>query len=506
MKDTGFTDKVYKYCTDRKLLVGVMCIVAGLSGGPDSVALVSALCRLKDEYEDFPKIYAVHVNHGLRESAGYDEELSRKLCEELNIPFKAYHFDVRKKAEELGRGLEETGRILRYEAFRETASSAAEELSVDEDAVKIATAHHLGDLSETFMMNLFRGSGLEGLTGMNSSGSIIRPLLNVTKDEILEFLEDNHIDYATDETNFLTDFTRNKWRNEIFPVIREVSVKDPYDAICDTYRLLSQDESYIEGEALIRYAECVVRTGGVSFIKIRELKKLHPALSTRVIRLCWKETFGSLTDFETKHVDIINALTEISGGTHYADMPFGRKAMCVEGLLGFYGEEGPERTACAMAVYLGFPAAAGKIDVRIRRDELKNGEKTIELPEFGLSIQASVVENNVSMVYNTFSWICPEDDIVIGTDPGEGTFRKAGSPHRTDLTKLMSDMKVPRDARRHLIAVRSGGRVLWIPGIGHSEGFISSKSREAWLKDGGRTGGTLIRLDILTEVNKGGNF
>lgn len=502
---TDFKDKVEKYCTGKGLFVGVSCIVAGLSGGPDSVALVALLAELRSGREDFPHIYAVHVNHGLRDEASYDEELSRKLCETLDIPFKAYHYDVKAEAAKLGRGLEETGRILRYRAFDDMADSACRELNIPRTGARIATAHHLGDLSETFMMNLFRGSGLEGLTAMGSTEYVIRPLIEVTKDEILQYLSDKGLEYATDETNLHTDFTRNKWRNEIFPVIAEASVKDPKEAIFDTYTLLSSDEDFLSSEAVKAYEDLKIREGGYIFIRSEELNELHPAISSRVIRLYWLESFGNLTDFEMKHTAIVMELTSLKGGTHYADLPFGRGALTVEGLLGFYGEEGPAGISCAISCFLGFPAVPGDFGVTISLDELSEGSKTLKLPDSGVSIEASVVENNESIVYNTLSWICPEKVIDIGTIPAEGDFLKAGSAHKASLGKLMSDMKVPRDARSHLIAASSGGKLLWIPGLGHADGFISSKSRSRWLEENtGRNGGKLIRLEIIRKEDKGG--
>lgn len=502
---SGFAEKIYEYCTDRKLLVGVSCIVTGLSGGPDSVALISVLSELAANKRDFPKLYAVHVNHGLRESAKDDEFLALSLADKLGIPCKSYHYDVKAKAEELGRGLEETGRILRYEAFAECALEASKELGAERESVKIATAHHKGDLAETFMMNLFRGTGLEGLTAMASDPGIIRPLLGVTKEEILSYLEERGTAYATDETNLESDVTRNKWRNDIMPLIREVSVKTPEDAVYDAYTLLSRDEDFISVTASEAYKKCVVKEGKCLFAKADEVCALHPAVGTRVVRLLWEEVFGNLTDFETKHVDIVMDLMKLKDGTHYADMPFGRTAVVCGGLLCFCGEEGVTAVCCAMATYMGFPAVPEAFAIHVSRDELEEGAKTFELPDSDLVIRASVVENSEAIVYNTYSWICAEGDLDIGVSPADGTIRKAGSPHNADIRKMMSDLKVPRDAREHLIAVTSGGRILWVPGLGHTDGFVSSKSRQKWLEQqSAPVKERLIMLEVLRKDETGG--
>lgn len=501
---SGLAQRIYEYCTDRNLLVGVSCIVTGLSGGPDSVALISLLSELKENKSDFPKLYAVHVNHGLRENASEDEALSLSLCDKLGIPCKVYRYDVKTKASESGRGLEETGRILRYQSFEECAEEAAIKLGVKRNSVRIATAHHKGDLSETFLMNLFRGAGLEGLTAMTSDPGIIRPLLGVSKKDLLTYLDSNGIKYATDETNLESDVTRNKWRNDIIPKISEVSVKTPEEALYDTYTLLSRDVDYINQEALKVYKECSAREGEYVFARIDMVNALHPALRTRVIRLLWEETFGNLTDFETKHVDIVMGLMAENAGTRYADMPFGRTLIIAGGLMGFFGEEGVAGLACAMASYLGFPAVPGAFEIHISKNELEAGPQTYELPDSGLVITASVVENSEAIVYNNLSWIYAEEDLDIGVSPAGGTIRKAGSAHDADIRKLMSDLKVPRDAREHLIAVRSEGEVLWIPGIGHTDGFVSSKSRQRWLEQHGPYEGKFIRIEVLRKEQTGG--
>ena len=502
MAKSVLTDKVYEYCTGKGLLVGVSCIVAGLSGGPDSVALVSILKDLSDNEKDFPKIVAVHVNHGLRDSASEDEELALSLCDSLGIPCKAVRYDVKAEAQKMGRGLEETGRILRYRAFDEYAAETAASMGVAPESIRIATAHHKGDLTETFMMNLFRGAGLEGLTAMSSDSRIIRPLLGVSKSGILEYLEENHIRYAVDETNLESDVTRNKWRNDILPAIAEVSVKTPEDAVCDTYDLLSADADYINEAAREAYAKCLVKQGRHLMLKTCVVLGLHRAVGTRVVRLLWQDTFGNLTDFESKHTDIVMGLMELTDGSKSADLAFGRTAVVCNGLLGFYGGDGTP-LACAMASYMGFPAVPEAFEYKINVKDLNEGSRTLKLPDSDLVVRVSVVENNELMVYNTFSWICPAEDLIIGLCPADGDFRKAGSPHQNRIRKLMSDLKVPKGAREHLLAVMSGGKVLWIPGIGHAEGFVSSESRINWLKEECNASvKKLIRLDVLNEGDK----
>ena len=497
---TPFASRIYEILDGGRLPGNIRCIVEGLSGGPDSVALLSVLSEIQKEHDDFPSVFAVHVNHGLRDEAFHDEELCVKLCERMDIPVKVFRFDVKAEAEKLGRGLEETGRILRYRAFSAVEEEISENDGYAEGEVIIATAHHMGDLTETFLMNLFRGCGLEGLTVMNSS-DFLRPFLDVRKDEILSYLEENDIPFAVDETNSHNDFTRNKWRNIIIPAISEASVKDPQTAVSDTCRLLSADADYIGIKAYRSYRECREDIGDTFLLNAGKALSLHPAILSRVVRHLWNDTFGNRTDFEQTHVTAVIGLMRSVRGTGYLSLPFGRGAICCAGYLGFYnGDFSKIKTACGISTLNGVPADPSfeKAVFMIDPDELKEGPKTLNLPDSPVSIEASIVENNDRIVYNSFSWFGVPQSVEIKACPCDGKLRKAGTSHDAALGKLMSDMKVPRDARGFVPSLSSDGRLLWVPGIGHSEGFISELSRRRWLEDesNGHTG-RLLKVSLI---------
>ncbi|MCM1291120.1 MAG: tRNA lysidine(34) synthetase TilS [Prevotella sp.] len=180
-----------------------------ISGGADSVALLR-IAILLPEIE----IHAVHCNFHLRgEESDRDTLFVQNLCSELNIPLSVIHFDVPKYKETHHVSTEMACRELRYSEFHRLRN----ELNCD----RILTAHHLDDNIETLFLNLLRGSGLKGLCGMNTDdGSILRPLLSITKAEILEYLTEIHQPFVTDSTNLLSDVKRNFLRNEIIPLLK----------------------------------------------------------------------------------------------------------------------------------------------------------------------------------------------------------------------------------------------------------------------------------------------
>lgn len=185
-------------------------IIVALSGGPDSVAL---LHKLK---QNNLTLLAVHFNHNLRENAKKDEAFVVELCEKLSIPLKIINLNVIDYVKKNKTSTEEGARELRYNHLFKILK--------EEKFDYIALGHNLNDKCETILMNITRGTGIDGLNGLKEeTGKIIRPLLNTTKDEIYEYLKENNLSYCTDETNLENNYTRNKFRNIIIPSLLEIN-------------------------------------------------------------------------------------------------------------------------------------------------------------------------------------------------------------------------------------------------------------------------------------------
>ncbi|WP_297432527.1 tRNA lysidine(34) synthetase TilS [uncultured Cetobacterium sp.] len=204
--------KILKKIKDEKLIEEGDKIVLGFSGGPDSVFLLEALNYARKEI-NFEFVLA-HVNHLLRgENSDTDEKFSIECSERLNIPIFVKRASIEEIAKENNIGLEEAGRFIRYEFFEDILKKTSSN--------KIAIAHNLDDQIETFLFRLIRGSSLEGLEGIPNRENIIRPINEVYKSNILEFLDENKIKYRIDETNFENDFTRNSIRLDLIPWIEK---------------------------------------------------------------------------------------------------------------------------------------------------------------------------------------------------------------------------------------------------------------------------------------------
>lgn len=206
-------------------------IVCGLSGGADSVCLLLALRQLSTEMNF--TVEALHVNHCLRgdESDG-DENFCRILCEKLNVPFTAISCNVREYSEKKHLSCEESARELRYGIFRSQT-----------EGKRLATAHNADDNLETILLNIIRGTGLKGISGIPPiRGNIIRPLIAVSRCEIEEYLKKIGQNYVTDSSNLTDDYTRNKIRHNIIPLMKELNISLTETTVRTTQVLRSEND------------------------------------------------------------------------------------------------------------------------------------------------------------------------------------------------------------------------------------------------------------------------
>lgn len=235
-----FVQKINNYILRHQLLQKDGKYLVALSGGADSVALLRIMLYLHVDVE------ACHCNFHLRgEESERDEVFCIELCRQLDVPLHRVHFDTKEYASLHQVSIEMAARELRYQYF--------EQLRRDILAEDICVAHHRDDQVETVLINLIRGTGIRGLTGISPKrGHIIRPLLSVSKDEILEYLSNISQPYITDSSNFVDDVVRNKLRLNILPMLREINPA-VYDNIASTSRHLAEAE-----KMLLKYTEQLI--------------------------------------------------------------------------------------------------------------------------------------------------------------------------------------------------------------------------------------------------------
>ena len=203
--------KVRQFIEHQELLQKGDRILVALSGGADSVALLRVLLQLGYTCE------AAHCNFHLRgEESNRDETFVRNLCQQLNIQLHVQHFDTTSYAKANGISIEMAARNLRYNWF--------EELRQETGCQWIAVAHHQDDSIETFLLNLIRGTGIKGLRGIQpKNGYVVRPLLCVNREEILDYLQHLGQPFVNDSTNQQHDYTRNKIRLDLLPLLETIN-------------------------------------------------------------------------------------------------------------------------------------------------------------------------------------------------------------------------------------------------------------------------------------------
>lgn len=306
--------RIKTYCEEQTLLAKGDGVVIGLSGGADSVFLLYALAKMRQEWE--LNLCAVHINHGIRgEEALRDEQAAKRQAEKLHIPCYCFTEDIPALAKKRGVSEEEAGRAFRYECF--------ERVRVQQQFQKIAVAHHEDDQAETVMWQLLRGSGIRGAGGIRPKrDQIIRPLLCVTKQEIVTALREEGISWVEDTTNQSCDYTRNKIRNELFPWLEEQlqpMAKKHLAEFAGDCRLLWE---YLEEQAAGVYDKAVMHTpDGKTGISIKDLQKEHPAIRQRVLQQMLEQTAGVRKDLGRVHVEQLCSLMQGLSG-HKSEFPY----------------------------------------------------------------------------------------------------------------------------------------------------------------------------------------
>lgn len=289
--------KVYNYIDSHDMLKASDKVVFGLSGGADSVCLLLSLCLLSDRLmisrDDF---YAVHINHMLRGDTAYeDEEFAGRFAEELGVHFICFRRDIAEYARNRHCTVEEAGREYRYRCFEDVASKYG--------CTKIAVAHNKNDMAETVLFNMVRGSGLNGLGGIPAvRGKVIRPLLDVTRAEIEDFLAKQGQTYRTDETNLGMDYDRNRIRNGVMPVLEQIN-SSAVEHICQVAEDAKDSYSYIHEQAVAGYGGCIGEgIENTVELDIGELYKVSPVLQEHMVHEALADVAGRRKDLTRRHI------------------------------------------------------------------------------------------------------------------------------------------------------------------------------------------------------------
>jgi tRNA(Ile)-lysidine synthase len=291
-------------------------IVAAVSGGADSVALLDALARFQRSAGQPGSIIVAHLNHQLRgEESDEDEAFVRELADRLRLPAFTESAAVAERARAEKQNLEAVARRLRYEFLLKVADARGANI--------VFTAHTLDDQAETILMRLIRGSGAEGLRGvhqivaLNDGVKLIRPMLGIARAEVIEHCEHYGLAFRSDSSNFLVDFTRNRVRLELLPMLETFNPRVK-ESLVRAFESVARDEDYLRGVA----AEYLARSRQESGLNIKALQEAPAAIRRRVLRLWLREERGDLRRISASHIAAIESLASGLSGRR-AELPEG---------------------------------------------------------------------------------------------------------------------------------------------------------------------------------------
>lgn len=420
-------EKIKEFIKEKKLINPGEVIGVGVSGGSDSMALLHYLAGVQEEL-DF-EVVAIHINHGIREESRNEEEFVMTKCRELGV--RAYKFKINspKIAKEKNESIETAAREGRYDIFKSLIQRGV----VD----KIALAHHESDQAETILMHIFRGSGIAGARGMEPirDGIYIRPMLNVSKKEIMNYVLDNNIDYVQDNSNFDNGYNRNFLRNVILPQICE-RWPGAESGIVSFGRTVSEDDDFINN--YVQDSD-VIYDDEIAKIPLTYFTYPTSVLNRLLIKIF--KRVGIQKDFEKKHIEMITDLAKNGENGSRVQLPFEVVAVREYNYLTLVNKlkNRPE---------LRVPFGIGEI-------ELENIGKIITKKVKTYESKPNFLFIDIDKVPADTIWRYREDGDVF-TKFGGGTKK---------LKSYFIDKKIPQRIRDYIPVLASGNEILVIGGI-----------------------------------------
>lgn len=299
--NNSLEEKVFKVITDNNLLKKGDKVLIAVSGGPDSIFLLTMLKMLKEKLDI--SLGIAHVNHMIRKESEEEKLYVETFAKVNKIPFYYLKADVITLAKEHKMGIEECARNVRYDFFYDTK----EKNGFD----KIAIAHNQNDKVETVLFNMIRGCSLKGLAPMQYySRDIIRPLIDIPKKDILEYLNENDIKYYIDKTNFDDTYTRNKIRLNLIPMIEKDFNPSFLDAVSRMSDLIAMDEKFIDNYTEKIVDQSIISSNNDNIIyNFKNIMCEDIAIKTRCAKKIVERLLNNTQGLEKKHIlDIIKLM------------------------------------------------------------------------------------------------------------------------------------------------------------------------------------------------------
>jgi tRNA(Ile)-lysidine synthase len=425
--------RVLKFIDENHLIEKNDKVLVALSGGADSVFLLHFFLKFKKRLGI--EISAFHLNHNLRgKDALDDEKFCKALCEEKNAELFIISEDVKSFAKQHKLSLEEAGRALRYKHLNEIASKNA--------FTKIATAHNAGDNAETVMLNLIKGAGLRGLSGIPiRRDKIIRPIINLNAKEIRYYLNKMKITYRLDRSNLESDYERNFLRNEIFPRLKKKLNPRLEQKILSSSMIIRELRSFIEKQILLMEKAAVKFSNGELRINLKKLRRFDSGL--------WKEFLKTSVEKKTG-IDLsgsnLNALIKLTSNQT------GKKVLLPKKYAAFKDRN----ILLIKPVKPGLEKSSKKI-IRVNEEVNLNDHKL----RIGLVNNAEVKKtqnksveyisaDNLSSTFQLRKWKAGD------------RFFPLGMKGSKKISDFLTDEKIPPGRKKDQLVLTNSGKIVWV--------------------------------------------
>lgn len=419
-------------------------VVVGVSGGADSVALLHMLLHSGRELN----VNVCHVNHNLRGAESLrDRDFVVALCQQWRLRLFLQEPDVQTLSRQRKQGIEECAREVRYRFFAQTADNLS---MATASPVYIATGHTQSDQVETLLFRLCRGTGLKGLTGIPfQRDNIIRPLIGLTREEILSYCSFHALDYVTDSSNFSPVFARNQIRLEILPTLKQIHHNIEKN-IANTAALLSADEDFLHGYTKQLYD----RFSNGTELSLVELRTQHPAIQRRILRHFFEANSLSVSGKNTLLAhDLINSGGKMQLGDHVY--------LCAEGDVMLLSVDQPATVYQEFHLSDGFFESWTAKVYKVHTLEIQSSvlfHKIVRNP-FDIFLDCGKIQGSV---------------IIRPRKPGD-TIQLQGRTHSKSFKKIFQEQKIPIPLRAKLFVLQDEQGVIALEGVGIAQRVTCSE-------------------------------
>jgi len=452
---SNFLQTVEKTIITYGMLKPKDSVVIGVSGGPDSVALLHALFLIAPRFS--LKLGVAHLNHCLRRNdSDKDAQFVEGLAKKHDLPCYTHKEDVRKYRIENRLSLEEAARRVRYAFLNNVANTMQYN--------KIAVGHHSDDNAELILMNLFRGSGTQGLSGIPPvrDRRIIRPLIMLNRSEIIDFLIQNKLEYVSDASNTDTKYFRNRVRHDLIPLLKTAYNPKISETLNRLSSIIRSEEEWI-GDVVHPFYEKTVLDVQDNYIilSVSMLNQYHPALQRRIIRMAIEKIKGNLRRIRFVNISSVIGLLDKKSAYGKVDLPDRIRIQRDQDTLNVFKEKRMVRD----------------ISEKVNLSDTFTFEYQVEKPDsvFIREIGATVRFTEMSMekvfdyrytgqhtsFFDKDSLSFPM--VIRNFRPGDA-FKPLGAGGTQKLKKFFIDKKVPRGERMKCPILLSRGKIIWVVG------------------------------------------